>query len=156
AQPHTGDNRLMIRSAIAGPAQPLGVDTICGPTDDRTLSSDQRVGRNQPTGCTSWLINDCNHCFLTAGHCAGSGLQVVQFNVPLSTSGGSLQHPGPQDQYAVDSGSLQSNGGQGVGNDWAYFGVFDNSTTGLTPHQANGMQAFDLEIGRASCRERGG
>jgi V8-like Glu-specific endopeptidase len=143
AQPNTGDNRLVIRNAIAGPVAPTSTDSICGPTDDRVLSSDQRVARNQPTGCTSWLINDCNHCFLTAGHCA-SGVNVVQFNCPLSTSGGSIQHPGPQDQYAVDASSMQSNGGQGVGNDWAYFGVFANSNTGLTPHQANGMQAFDL------------
>lgn len=146
ALPNTGDNRLMIRNAIAGPAAPLGVDSICGPTDDRVLSNDLRVARNQPTGCTSWLINDCNHCFLTAGHCAGTGLQVVEFNVPLSSSNGSLQHPGPQDQYAVDTSSLQSNGGQGVGNDYAYFGVFANSTTGLTPHQANGNIAFDLVL----------
>lgn len=144
AQPNTGDNRLVIRNAIAGPGQTIGTTSICGPVDDRTLSSDMRVARNQPTGCTSWLINDCNHCFLTAGHCAGSGLQVVQFNVPLSTSGGQTQQPGPQDQYAVDTSSLQSNGGQGVGDDWAYFGVFANSTTGLTPHQANGGMAFDL------------
>jgi hypothetical protein len=33
----------------------------------------------------------------------------------------------------VDPASLQSNGGQGVGNDWGYFGCFPNSTTGLTP-----------------------
>ena len=144
AHQNTGENRLMLRNAIAGPAQPLSTDSICGPTDDRVLSNDGRVGRNQPTGCTSWMINDCNHCMLTAGHCAGSGLQVVEFNVPLSTSSGSLQHPGPQDQYAVDPASLQTNGGLGVGNDWAYFGVFANSTTGLTPHQSNGMQAFDL------------
>jgi hypothetical protein len=143
AQPNTGDNRIIIRNAIAGPAAPLGIDTICGPTDDRTLSSDPRVGRNQPSTCTSWLINDCNHCFLTAGHCA-SGVNVVEFNYPLSTSGGSIQHPGPQDQYSVDATSMQSNGGQGVGDDWAYFGVFPNSNTGLTPHEANGMQAFDL------------
>lgn len=145
AHANTGDNRIILKNAIAGPAAPLGVDTICGPTDDRQLSSDGRVGRNQPTGCTSWMINDCKHCLLTAGHCAGSGLQVVEFNVPLSSGGGSIQHPGPQDQYAVDTGSLQTNGGQGVGNDWAYFGVFDNSTTGLSPYNANGMQAFDLQ-----------
>jgi len=144
AHANTGDNRIILKSAIAGPLAPQGVDTICGPTDDRVLSNDGRVGRNQPTGCTSWMINDCNHCLLTAGHCAGSGLQVVEFNVPLSTSSGSIQHPGPQDQYAVDPASLQSNGGQGVGNDWAYFGVFDNSTTGLSPYNANGMQAFDV------------
>ncbi|MCK5944650.1 MAG: hypothetical protein KAI24_21865 [Planctomycetes bacterium] len=144
AQPGTGDNRLVLKAALAGPASPPQPDTICGNTDDRVLSSDPRVARNQPTGCTSWMINDCSHCFLTAGHCAGSGLQVVQFNVPLSNSNGSLNHPPPSDQYAVDTSSLQSNGGQGVGNDWAYFGVFDNSTTGLSPYAAQGGQAFDL------------
>lgn len=144
AQPGTGDNRLILKKAIAGPVAPLGFDTICGPTDDRVLSNDLRVARNQPTGCTSWMINDCEHCFLTAGHCAGSGLQVVQFNVPLSTSSGSIQHPPPSDQYSVDTASLQTNGGQGTGNDWAYFGVFDNSTTGLSPYDANGQVAFDL------------
>jgi len=146
AHPGTGDNRLIIAAAQAGPNAPsssLEPDSICGGTDDRTLSTDARVARNQPTGCTSWMINDCSHCFLTAGHCTGN-LQVVEFNVPLSNSNGSLNHPPPSDQYAVDSASLQSNGGQGVGNDWAYFGVFDNSTTGLSAYAAQGSQAFDL------------
>lgn len=145
ACPGTGQSRLTIGAATAGPVLPNGNDTICGPTDDRVLSNDPRVARNQPTGCTSWMINDCNHCFLTAGHCTGSGLQVLQFNVPLSSSSGALRHPGPQDQYAVDTSSIQTNGGLGVGDDWAYFGVFPNSTTALTPHQANGGQAFDLQ-----------
>ena len=140
----TGDNRIILRAAQAGPRTEPEPDSICGNNDDRVLSTDARVARNQPTGCTSWMINDCNHCFLTAGHCAGSGLQVVEFNVPLSNSNGSLNHPPPSDQYAVDTASLQSNGGQGVGNDWAYFGVFDNSNTGLSPYAAQGNQAFDL------------
>ncbi|MGC6488515.1 MAG: trypsin-like serine peptidase [Planctomycetota bacterium] len=146
AHPGTGDNRLILQAAQAGPDAPrvsLEPDSICGGTDDRVLSTDPRVARNQPTGCTSWMINDCSHCFLTAGHCTGN-LQVVEFNVPLSNSNGSLNHPPPSDQYAVDSASLQSNGGQGVGNDWAYFGVFDNSTTGLSAYAAQGSQAFDL------------
>jgi hypothetical protein len=64
----------------------------------------------------------------------------LQFNVPLSTSSGALQHPPPQDQYSVDQANVQTNGGQGVGNDWGYFGVFPNSTTGLTPFQAYGVR----------------
>ena len=145
AFPGTGQNRLVIDQVLAGPLTPITTESICGNTDDRTLSTDPRCARNQPTGCTSWMIDDCNHCFLTAGHCAGSGLQVVQFNVPLSTTSGSLQHPPPSDQYAVDPASLQTHGGLGVGNDWAYFGVFPNSVTGLTPFQANGGQAFALQ-----------
>ncbi|HEX6813439.1 MAG TPA: hypothetical protein VF384_17605 [Planctomycetota bacterium] len=143
ACPGTGNNRLMIGDVIAGPSQPASTDSICGGADNRVLSTDNRTARNQPTGCTSWMINDCNHCFLTAGHCA-SGLQLIEFNVPLSTSSGSLQHPGPQHQYAVDPASRQTNGGQGIGNDWCYFGVFANSTTNLTPFQAYGGQAFDV------------
>lgn len=144
AHPGTGANRLQLREVVAGPALPAFAYTICGPTDDRVLSSDARTARNQPGGCTSWMISDCQHCFLTAGHCS-SGLQVIQFNVPLSTASGGLQHPPPSDQYAVDNASRQTNnGGAGIGDDWTYFGVFPNSTTSLTPFQANGGQSFDL------------
>ena len=111
--------------------------SICGNVDDRQPSTDPRAGRLMPVGCTAWLIDDCAGCFLTAGHCTGN-IQVVQFNVPLSTSSGSTQHPGPEDQYPVDASSVQSNGGQGVGNDWAYFGTFSNGTTGLTAIDAQG------------------
>ncbi|MCR9246032.1 MAG: hypothetical protein NXI31_13455 [bacterium] len=141
AQPGTGENRLIIDSVSARTGD--GEDSICFGTDHRSLSSDPRAARNQPGSCTSWLIDDCQHCLLTAGHCS-SGLQVVQFNVPLSSGSGSLNHPSPSDQYAVDANSLQSNGGLGVGNDWAYFGVFPNSNTSLTPYQANGGQSYVL------------
>jgi len=60
-------------------------------------------------------------------------LQTAQFNVPLSTAGGGLVNPPASEQYAVDVSSKQTNGGQGVGNDWGYFGCFPNSNTGLTP-----------------------
>ncbi len=145
ACPGTGANRLMIGKATAGPVAPVGVDTICGTSDDRVLSNDPRVGRLVPVGCTGWLINDCNKCFLTAGHCTGISMQVLEFNCPLSSPTGAIVHPGPQDQYAVDYSSVQSSGGSSSpGNDWAYFGVYPNSTTGLTPYQANGGQAFTL------------
>lgn len=140
----TGDNRLVIREAIVGPDAPDLTDTICGNTDDRVLSTDLRVARLWPVGCTGWMISDCNHCFLTAGHCSGTSMQIAEFNVPLSSGSGAAQHPAPQHQYAIDTTSVQTNGGQGTGNDWNYFGVHPNSTTGLTPWQANGGQAFDL------------
>lgn len=140
----TGQNRLVIREVAHGPRDLPAPDSICGPTDDRQLSNDPRVARLMPIGCTGWLIDDCNHCLLTAGHCTGSSMQVVQFNVPLSTSSGSTVSPPPSDQYAVDPASVQTNGGQGVGNDWGYFGVFPNSTTGQTPFQRQGGQSFSL------------
>lgn len=120
----------------------LDEPTICGTTDDRTFSSDPRVARLLPVGCTGWLINDCDHCMLTAGHCSG-GLSVAEFNVPKSNANGSLRHPAAIHQYAIDGSSLQTNGGQGVGNDWSYFGAFANSGSGLTPYASQGM-AFQL------------
>jgi len=134
AHPGTGENRVAITEALSG-RRDANQRSICGPTDDRTLSYDVRQGRFLPGGCTAWLINDCNHCFLTAGHCSDSN-NVVEFNVPLSNGDGSLNHPPPEDQYSVDPASVQSNGGQGVGDDWAYFGCFPNSNTGLTPGEA--------------------
>ncbi len=141
AYPGTGA-RVRTRGVDMGliPADP---ETICGNNDDRVLSSDVRVARLLPIGCTGWLIDDCNHCMLTAGHCQGN-ISVVEFNVPLSSAGGSLNHPPPEDQYAKDNASLQGNGGNGVGDDWAYFGTFPNSNTGLTAYEAQGW-SFVLE-----------
>ncbi len=143
AQPGSGASRVVLEAVTADLA---GLpESICGATDDRVLSYDNRAGRLVPVGCTGWVINDCNACMLTAGHCTGTNLQVLQFNVPLSTSTGTIQNPPPQDQYAIDTGNVQTNGGQGVGNDWAYFGVFPNSNTGLTPFQAYGVR-YSLAI----------
>jgi len=139
ADPSAGPSRVRISSAFTGPPQPgPSTRSICGPDDDRMLSSDPRSARVVPVGCTAWLINDANKCFLTAGHCTGSSFQVVEFNVPLSDAGGNITFADPDDQYPVDPASVQSNGGLGVGNDWAYFGAFANSNTGLTAFEAQG------------------
>jgi V8-like Glu-specific endopeptidase len=127
SEPGADPARVQLRGIDAGLPQPQG--SICGPTDDRVSSTDSRVARMLPVGCTGWLIADCAGCYLTAGHCTGN-IQVAQFNVPQSNSNGSLNHPPASDQYPVDSSSLQSNGGQGVGNDWAVFGTFANTNTG--------------------------
>lgn len=149
AHPGTGRNRIRLDAVVAGVAP--ATDSICGPTDDRVLSNDRRAGRNQPAGCTSWILDDCSHCLLTAGHCA-SGLQVVQFNVPLSSASGSIRHPPPSDQYALDPVSLQGNGGMGYGNDWTYFGLFPNSNTGMTAWEAQGRVAFRLASSPPAAR----
>jgi hypothetical protein len=82
-------------------------------------------------------MDDCRHCLATAGHCATSDLQVAEFDVPISDPFGAAVHPPPDDQYAVDVASLQSSNG-GLGDDWATFGCFPNSNTGLTPYEAQG------------------
>src|SRR5690554_4030033 len=69
--------------------------TICGPTDDRVISTDPRVGRVISNGCTAWLINDAQHCMLTAGHCTVPNFNVIEFNYPPSNSEGVWQHAHP-------------------------------------------------------------
>ncbi|MHC4305816.1 MAG: trypsin-like serine peptidase [Planctomycetota bacterium] len=138
ADPGAAGSRVTVTRVLAGPQAGGAIASICGPTDDRVLSSDPRAARAVPVGCTVWLIGDAQNCFLTAGHCAGSSLDIVEFNVPLSGSGGNIVHPGPEDQYAVDVSSTQSING-GVGNDWGYFGCFANTETGLTAGEAQGQ-----------------
>jgi hypothetical protein len=137
ACPNTGPNQLVMTQVTAG-VRGQGDRSICGPTDDRELSDDPRAARALPVGCSAWIIDDCNHCLLTAGHCFGLGdIDVVEFNVPLSDAEGGLNHPPPEDQYAVDASSIHYVYG-GVGNDWGYFGCFPNSNTDLTPFEAQG------------------
>jgi streptogramin lyase len=130
-------SRLRLTGITAGVGDPMGADSLCG-ADDRVLSSDARAARHMPEGCTSWLFNDTNRMFMTAGHCGVSAGDVQQFNVPLSTNTGSTVAPPPEHQYPVDGTSIRSNGGLGIGNDYCYFGTFVNSNTGLTPFQRQG------------------
>ena len=136
---NTGPNRVEILSAAAGePSGGIDDRSLCG-VDDRVLSNYARDGRYLPLGCTAWIIG--NRCLLSAGHCVASG-GVIEFNVPLSDSAGNIQHPGPEDQYAVDPASMQSYAGV-IGDDWSYFGCFDNSNTGLSVYGAQG-DLYDL------------
>lgn len=130
------DNRVTITGASA--SEPTAFPrSICGTVDDRSLSSDPRAARLMPVGCTVWLFGNQPNSFLTAGHCGPAAGDVVQFNVPLSSAGGTPQNPGPQDQYPVDGTSPQMTSGT-IGADWAFFGAFNNSNTGLAPADAMG------------------
>jgi hypothetical protein len=130
-------DRVGVRTAEIGALN--AYETICGPVDDRQPSNDARQGRMVPVGCTAWLLDDCNHCLLAAGHCTviGGTNQTIEFNVPLSLPDGTLQHPPPQDQYPMDASSVQDQWTT-IGDDWAYFGVFANGVTGLTAGEAQG------------------
>ena len=143
AYPNGRLNRIKLASAQAGEVPVRGERSICDDIDDRALSNDPRVGRTVPGGCTAWLFNDERDCMLTAGHCASS-TSVIEFNVPISNSDGSYNHPGPEDQYPVDPASMQFENA-GVGSDWCYFGCFENSNTGLTAFEAQGS-SFALEL----------
>jgi len=125
-----------------------GEKSICYDPDTRVFTNDTRQGRYiydpQVDGCcTAWMIDDENHCFLSAGHCTESGSGLVEFNVPLSAADGTLIHPPIEDQYIVDQTSMQMQY-QGT-QDWRYFGVFPNSETGLTPVRAYGGDYYVLQ-----------
>ena len=139
AYPGTGENRVAVREFWAGNPPVGGADSLCG-ADNRLPSNDQRQGRLMPVGCSAWLINDAKHCFITAGHCISSGTTnaVVQFNVPLSTSGGGTVNPPPADQFPVQQTSIQSTNGGPIGSDAAYFGTNVN-TIGQTAFQRQGQ-----------------
>jgi len=138
AAPGTGPSRVRLGWVEYG--EPGYLDrSLCGSTDDRVEVNDPRSARLLPGQCTAWLVNDMPYGLVTAGHCAMTAASVVEFNVPRSTIGGSMVHPPPEDQYAVDPMSIQNqSGAQSTGNDWKTFGVFENCNTGLSPLEAQG------------------
>ncbi len=133
ASPSSGPSRVLVNGIEWG--EPGWLDrSLCGPDDDRTPSGDPATGRLLPSQCTAWLVDDLPGGLLTAGHCSVGARTVVEFNVPASTIGGSMVHPDPADQYPVDPASVQrQTGSSGVGNDWLFFGVFDNASTRQSP-----------------------
>lgn len=139
ASPNATNQVNRVRVMGAQISDPVSERSICFSTDDRQLSSDPRDGRLMPIGCSGWLFGPHGSCFMSAAHCSPSGGNVMQFNVPLSSNGGGYRNPPPQDQYVVDGASVQASNNVFIGNDWAFYGTFDNSTTGLTPLQAQGL-----------------
>jgi V8-like Glu-specific endopeptidase len=125
------------------------IQTICG-VDNRVASTDNRVGRLVPVGCSAWVVG--NNLFLTAGHCVASRATTLQFNVPASQTSGALVNPAIRDQYSVVQASIVSRNA-GIGNDWALFRVAANTQTGLLPRQAYGRQ-FSLSNNRTPTNAR--
>ena len=139
AYPGTGPNRVQINGVWAGDLEPNPqIETQCGAFDNRTPSNDPRNARVSPVGCSAWLIDTpSGGCFLSAGHCSISSSQIIEFNVPASNANGSTNPSDPDDQYPIDNASVQG-GDFGLGNDWAYFGCFDNSNTNMSPLAVQG------------------
>lgn len=142
AAPRTRGARVVVVSADEGlPGGAPGPASQCGPTDDRKPSADPRLGRQFPTGCTAWLIDEC--IVLTAGHCTANPRQQVHFNVPLSSSSGRIVLPPPKDQFPYDPASVRRLAA-GVGRDWAVAALVRNSTTGLHAGQHQRTRGFVL------------
>jgi len=133
AAPGSANNRLIVTAVLHGDGASTDVG-ICGPTDQRVLSNDPRVGRLGGC-CTMFLLNE--FVLATAGHCLGGTGGIVSFNVPLSDPAGNPQYPPPSDQYAFRAGSWAGEA-NGLGSDWAVVAAVRNSNTGLYPGQAQG------------------
>lgn len=139
--PTDRDVYFNVNKVVAGKNEPPELGrSICGSTDDRVLSYDDAVGRTlkvvgtDTTGwCTGWIVSNGAH--LTAGHCNDAyELEVLEFNIPMSNSNGTLNFADPDDQYAVDDSYVVSVQDPGeIGDDWAVFKVHPNSNTGLLP-----------------------
>ncbi|MHC5024692.1 MAG: hypothetical protein ACYTGG_12430 [Planctomycetota bacterium] len=141
AAPGDAPSRIIIDEAMVDTTPPGdggGVANLCG-EDDRVPSEDPSACRLLPVVCSGWMISDCQHCFLTAGHCFDASLDLIvaEFNVPPSDPDGWSQHPPPEFQFAIDPHSVQYRN-EGFGKDWAYFGCLPNSNTGLTPFETQG------------------
>jgi V8-like Glu-specific endopeptidase len=134
--PGTTGNRVRLAEALLLHTDSVAeVDTICGSTDDRVLSSDPRSCRLNAS-CSAWLYSE--YAVGTAGHCMSSTSgQILHFNVPLSSASGSTTPAHPNDQYALQNGTLQFLNG-GTGNDWSSSAAVRNSNTNLFPGQAQG------------------
>jgi len=153
--------------ALGGHWEPLDLPTPhsqCGPSDDRVATTDNRTGRMYFGGCTAYRVTigpragvTDEETMLTAGHCVdfdpdSGGPQlpdgvldlsgVIEFNVPNSTAGGNPIAAPANDQYPVVTAGARWNfdgSGQGLGKDYAVFGVGRNANTGLLPFQAYGF-----------------
>jgi V8-like Glu-specific endopeptidase len=93
-----------------------------------------------PVGCTGWIVGE--NTFLTAGHCVGPNMRLLEFNVPASAPDGTTNPAAVRDQYAIVQASIVFNddGAGAIGDDWAVFRVAANTQTGLLPRAAQGAQ----------------
>jgi V8-like Glu-specific endopeptidase len=122
----------------SGSEESISVNEVqCGGADNRQASTDLRVGRIMPVGCTGWIVGE--NTFLTAGHCVRNSMRILEFNVPDSNTDRTLNPAPVHDQYAIVQNSIVSNK-NGVGDDWAVFRVAANTQTGLFPRAAQGAQ----------------
>lgn len=122
---------------VNGQLSGAGPESQCGLADDRVPSSHPWVGRIMPKGCTGWLIS--NDVALTAGHCDGGLMSILEFDVPPSLPDGRTQSAAIEDQYMIIPSSTRSQYLSNTGGwDWAVFRVAKNSNTGRLPGEDRG------------------
>ncbi len=141
-----------------------GTSGVCG-AEDRVASSSNAICRLRGNGflCSGSLADNGTYC-VSAGHCVSDSggpsfpgtLVLAEFNVPSSTSSGTLVPAAVADQYPVDVGSIDFENG-GTGADWSVFRLHPNSS-GETAFARQGAAfglASALPFPLATVRMRG-
>ncbi len=117
------------------------VESICGPNDDRVLTTETRVCRvfssliaacSSPTGTTTcgnsaFLISNTSTILTSRSVTSLSSFSIAEFNVPLSTAAGAVVHSAPDDQYPIDRASIVQSAAAVVGDDWAVARLHPNA-----------------------------
>ncbi len=117
------------------------VESICGPNDDRVLTTEPRVCRvfssliaacSSPSGTTTcgnsaFLISNTSTILTSRSVTSLSSFSIAEFNVPLSTAAGAVVHSAPDDQYPIDRASIVQSAAAVVGDDWAVARLHPNA-----------------------------
>lgn len=141
-----------------------GQKTICGTSDDRVPSFDDKVGRLSsitPEGyysgfCTVTMIS--KSCGITAGHCK-KALQFAEFAVPNSIKNsqgsGSPRSSKKTDIYLVDQSTIitsYTDEKTTPQDDWAVFNFRKNRFTQKFPGESSGF--YNVNTGRLGYMQR--
>lgn len=125
-------------------------EAICG-TDNRRPSFDDRLGRIMPIGCTGFSLE--NGVYLTAGHCVGPQMMILEYRVPPSLADGTPQSPPIEHQFKIDPASVRYEDIE-PGRDWAIFSVVPNGEHRM-PDQVYGSFDFGMERDAGAVAVRG-
>ncbi len=133
------------------PAALSQTQDVCGSTDLRVPSFHQPVGRvswsitDTSADCTATLISPS--CMISAGHCFGA-LNFIEFNVPSSSSDGTINHSFPWDQYSVSEVidyDDNARGDRNSGDDWSVFKMKPNEVSGSLPGSVQGFLSVSYD-----------
>lgn len=112
---------------------------MCGPTDDRVLSSDSKVGRlsrdGKNYGCTVTMISE--KCGITSGTCTPNS-DFAEFNPPLSIGGVAMPSKA-EDQYRLDLSFYDFEATNKIGENWGVIKFEKNSVTNRFPGEVQGF-----------------
>ncbi len=111
---------------------------MCGPTDDRVLSNDPKVGRlsrdGQNYGCTVTMISA--KCGITSGTCMPNSA-FAEFNPPLSIGGVAMPSKA-EDQYRLDLSFYEFEETKKIGENWGVVKFEKNPVTNRFPGDVQG------------------